>query len=645
MEISRRTFFKIGIAGGTGVAIAGASTLIPGGVKTVDWMVERNIHRDLPEEWMESVCDSCAATCPILLRKVGGNIVGVRPMAPKPCGKAYVIPQELYHPDRITSPLLNGTSVSKEAAISELTGMIRNAGAKTVLVVREHQGLSSALLRALGVSIGISAVATVGNPLREGPVDALRLATGWDEWHCRLTSAKGIVSFGWDWLQSFPNPVEAQAAFAELRKNDVGFIAVGPRLDLTAMKSRMWIPCKPGYEPLAARAIAATLIRDKQYDKLCESMGGFADIVQSLKGFDPAAWEEKCGIPAKKLLALSRVVAEKKPLCLTGRGRVEDQWQVLLLNALLGHFGESGAFRPLPEVSLPLNASGRVSSAEDIPEMIARGGNIETVILAGVNPVFESPAPIRWRDALKKVKNVVCLSSFNNETTALANLTLPIALPAESFEIYVEGGEGGVKQRRVDPVVTPSGELFSTAEVLFELAKRLNAPLGWKNLPDAASAITVRQPPSISLDLRKGTTWKAPEFSKGDFHLLLETPALIHGIGGPVHPYLLTTVAPHLREWWTTYVEINPKTAERLGLHERDAVIVENENGATIRAMARFFSGVPEDAVCLPLGLGHVCGTFAQTDGGNPAELISLRRDEGSAVPLWNLQKVNLRKA
>lgn len=54
----------------------------------------------------------------------------------------------------------------------------------------------------------------------------------------------------------------------------------------------------------------------------------------------------------------------------------------------------------------------------------------------------------------------------------------------------------------------------------------------------------------------------------------------------------MTTVGPHLREWWTTWVEVNPETAHRLHLHDKDEVIVESKAGA-IRARVKTFPGVP----------------------------------------------------
>ncbi|MDA2933092.1 hypothetical protein MYX82_01980 [Acidobacteria bacterium AH-259-D05] len=88
---------------------------------------------------------------------------------------------------------------------------------------------------------------------------------------------------------------------------------------------------------------------------------------------------------------------------------------------------------------------------------------------------------------------------------------------------------------------------------------------------------------------------------------------------------------------------MNPKTAQQLGLRDRDLVVVESEIGA-IPARVKLFAGVSPDSVCLPLGLGHRIGTFAQMEGGNPIELLRFRHDSATGVPLWNLEKVGLRK-
>ncbi|MFQ6040681.1 MAG: molybdopterin-dependent oxidoreductase [Candidatus Poribacteria bacterium] len=657
MEISRRTFLKVGLAGVAGSALTPAPHLLAGGAQKLDRLTEPNLYRDFPEEWIPSVCSACPAACPVFLRRIGSNIVGVRPSENKPCARAYTIPQELYHPDRLRAPLKargkrgsgSWQTLSRKAAIEEITSVLRESGAKTAIVIRDDSGLSFALLRAIVSALGSSYLFTYEQTFNRGPVDALQLATAWGEWRYDFSEAAGILSFGWDWLQNFSD-FSTHSAFGALRKRDAPILYVGPRLNLTAMKSNEWLACRPGFEPLAALGIAHVLAREKLYDADLNKVEGFAELTQNLEQFDLTDVAQQTGIPIRHLRKLAHTIAERRPfLCLGGRGRLEDQWALVALNALLGNIGRAGGILPEAEVALPLTATSpqNTSHVEDLPKILMEEGAIDTVLLVDVNPAFDSPAPERWRKALKRVNRVICLTSFLDETSALADLVLPLALPAERREIYLTSHEGRVIPRTIEPALPSSAELFTPAELAFEVVGHLDdkteESFRWKSLEEAARDVVARSPSVANLNFTNfDVRWSAPSFSEGEFSLLLESQSHLRPEGGRL-PYLLTTVAPHLREWWTTWVEINPITARRKGIRDHDEVAVESKTGV-IRARARIYAGVPPDAVCLPIGLGHTTGQFAQKEGGNPMELIEFQQDEQTRTPLLNIQKVTIRR-
>jgi len=695
MELSRRKLFKAGLATGAGAALLQIPKMIPGGAQTFDQLAQTDLHRDLPEEWLPSVCASCSAACPLTLRKVGENVVGVKPaqISPHPqplshaageggensplpqrgrgvggeglCARAYTIPQELVHPDRVRTPLKRAGEKGKgafqpltlEAALAEVADMLQRSGTKTAFVVRESAALSFMLLKALGHAVGAAHVLTDEWTLSQGPVDALEQATGWRHWRYDLANAGGVISFGVDWLQTHPHPVEAQKAFASLRERNAPIIFVGPRFNLTAMRSHEWIACRAGFEPLVALMLAHLLLKKRQGTT---GNDGAQQVAAALEKFDLADAERKTGVSVRRLREVAKMItsrggaslpAPQSVLCLGGRGRLQDQWAIVALNALLGNIGkETGGLIPIPDFAFA-STDGRAGRdapplhVEDVPAAIVRGRDVETLVLVGVNPAFSSPAPARWRDALKRVKNVVCLTSLIDETAMFADVVLPLAMTAEREDAYLTNAIGTPEV--VQPVLpTPAG-MISPATLAFELAKRLNVASNafpWKTLAEAAKDVTMRQPTISVFRLPSSVVdWTPPKFRDGSFNLLLETPVTLPRAEGAHLPYLLTTVGPHLREWWTTWVEVNPETAHRLRLRDREEVIVESQAGS-IRARVKTFPGVPPDAVGMALGLGHRIGAFAQKEGGNPAELVELRQDEQTRVPLWNAQKVNIRK-
>ncbi|MBI4469998.1 MAG: molybdopterin-dependent oxidoreductase [Acidobacteria bacterium] len=652
MKLTRRTLIKLGVTGGATVALAQALKQVPGAIPAVDGLMEQPFDRDLSDEWMPSVCAACPAACPVALRRVSNHIVGVRPFPSKPCQKAYIVPQELVHPDRVRESLRRDGQrgadhwrpVSRTAALEELSRIAGDDPSKTALVLREEIGLSFSLLTGLFGALGSPYLYTHEWIPGQWMVDAMEQATGWSAWGLDLARARGVISFGWDWLQSF-DPRQAQEAFARLRVTDAPIWYVGPRWNLTAMKATKWLVCRPGFEPAVALALLHVIVSENLYPKECESLEGFSKLIEQVRVLSPADLEKKTGINHAQLQPLARRIATLRPLCVAPRRRLEDQAVIVALNGLLGNIGTPGGLAALGRSSLPPAppAAPRLN-VEELPKQIAEG-RVETVILAGANPVFTSPAPSRWKEGLKQAKQVVCLSSFKNETTAFADLILPLPLWAERRDVYPYARDGRMITHVVEPALEPAPAMFDVSSLVFELAHGMGVEkerFPWQNLEEAAKALELRAPTEAKFNF-PDIGWSEPPFSEGAFHLLLEAPlALRHGEGAHL-PYLLTTVGPHLRTWWTTWVEINPETAHRLGVKDREEIILENASGS-IRAIARYFPGVPADAVCLPLGMGHATGTFAQNAGGNPAEIVAYRKNDGANVMLWDFEKVNIRR-
>lgn len=651
MDCSRRTFLRLGAAGGAGVAFATAAHMMPGGVEQADRMSEGNLHRDHPEEWVPSVCGECSSLCPLDLRRIGGNIVGVRPGREKPCARAYAIPQEIYHPDRIKTPLRRkgerGSGfwdiVSPEEIVGTLADILRRTGGKSAFVLRDDSAVSSLLAADVARAVGSSNIFTPEHPLRQEPMDGYRAVLGSPEWRYDLSNARGIVSFGWDWLQAYPASAEAQKAYARLRRRGLPMIHVGPRYDLTAMKSRRWLACRPGCSAAAAHAVIAELVRGKKLDTTAiAGAEGLEGFLREIAGFDTTAYLKMSGISRRGIEELTETIAADRPLCVTNRGRWEDQTAVVVLNALLGHVGREGGILPSPR---PFGDAPTERDVEEVPRIALDRGEFETIVLVGVNPAFASPQPSRWREALGKARQVIAFSSWMDETARSADIVLPFPLPAEKKELYRTATATGWRTHSSaaaagDGMLSPSDLFLSLIDRLGDEVRR-KCP--WKTLEEYAATLPSRIPPALAMRFPAPAVGGGYPLAEEEFHLLLDTPAALPRMEGGHLPYVLTTVGPHLRSWWTTWVEINPHAAARLGIRDRDMVVLEN-GAMSIRARAKIFSGVPADALCVPLGLGHAVGTHAQAEGGNPAEIVALIRDRHTGIPLWEGQRVKIRR-
>ncbi len=88
---------------------------------------------------------------------------------------------------------------------------------------------------------------------------------------------------------------------------------------------------------------------------------------------------------------------------------------------------------------------------------------------------------------------------------------------------------------------------------------------------------------------------------------------------------------------WSSWVELNPRTAAALGIAEGDEVWVESPRGK-LRARARLFEGLWPNAVAMPLGPGHASllswgrGTGFTAAGPNPLTLVEPRVEKYSGI-------------
>jgi len=91
---------------------------------------------------------------------------------------------------------------------------------------------------------------------------------------------------------------------------------------------------------------------------------------------------------------------------------------------------------------------------------------------------------------------------------------------------------------------------------------------------------------------------------------------------GANQPYLQEIFGPHLKEKWDSWVEINPETAQTMGIQDGDLVWIESRVGK-VKAKARLFAGTHPGCIHIPYGQGHrAYGRWAEGRGINPNDLM-----------------------
>jgi anaerobic selenocysteine-containing dehydrogenase len=159
------------------------------------------------------------------------------------------------------------------------------------------------------------------------------------------------------------------------------------------------------------------------------------------------------------------------------------------LNYLVGNIGQSGGMVFNPNPAIGGSANQRQASYRSMQSMIetAGQGGIDVLIINNTNPVFTLPSAAGLKEAMASIPMVVSLSSFMDETTAMADVILPSHTYLESWgDDMPQPGVGFSVGAVSQPVVSPLYDTRATGDIVLELARRLELgdSFPWANMED-----------------------------------------------------------------------------------------------------------------------------------------------------------------
>ena len=371
----------------------------------------------------------------------------------------------------------------------------------------------------------------------------------------------------------------------------------------------------------------------------------------------------------------------------------------------MGNLDQPGgmSFAPtLPFAQLPeLPRSLVVQSGQDYPALGQENGlpnitklaeqlsagqpyPIDVLFLYESNPLYSLPASLRFHEALEKIPLVVSFSNFMDESTSMSDLILPDHTFLESWGDSVpDPMVAGLTVGLAQPVLSPIFNTRSTPDVLLEVARALGedwrTAFPWDNfeelLKDAwqglhragasddnfesfweqvlasgkwhrESSEDVQEPvfnlsPTIRASREPAFSGAKTEFP---FHLHLYQSMSLSDGRGANQPWMQELPDPLTTVSWGSWVEINPRTAQELGIDEGNLVRVESPHGE-LQAPALLFPGVRPDTISIPAGQGHLSyGRYAESRGVNPMELLAPVVEPISGALAWSSTRVKLSK-
>ena len=623
----------------------------------------------------------------------------------KLCARGQASLQELYHPDRIQQPFKRSgargsgqfAKVSWQEALDLLTNRLKTLQKDRAM---DTLALMTPELRGTLDKLTTNFMRTFGSPHH---ISYELLAPDWLRATNRqsfgqaylpyydIAETRYLLSFGADFVESHLSPVQYGSAFGRMRQGRDTvrghFTYVGGRLSLTAASADRWMPARPGSEGTLALGMARLILAESLHDNASLAANGLSAerLAQSLSAYTLPRVAEETGLSQKTIAEVAREFATTRPSLAMAGETVSFQSNgkeairaVQLLNVIAGNLNRTGGV--YPDNAAP---EGPTNSFDELLSLVKkmRDDKIQTALIYG-DPVHTIPPATGFQDALSKVPFVVSFSSLMDDTALQADLILPDHAALESWgDVVPLAGTResviGLMQPIVNPVfdtrqfpdvlMTAAHELGGVMKTAFpyqtyldmlkaEMKAKVSAAAGSKDF-EAAWVELLQEGGLFKTSDGRGTVYRwqggipdstEPQFSgdEKEFPLHLSvypSTAFYDGRGAPL-PWLQQLPDPMTTVVWDSWVEINPKTAEELGIKFGDLVEVTSSQGS-LRVPAVIYPGIRPDMIAIPLGQGYRdMGRYAKGRGVNPLVLLVLGDTKGNAQPAWNATRVRVKR-
>lgn len=482
------------------------------------------------------------------------------------------------------------------------------------------------------------------------------------------------------------------------------FVQVESRMSQTGANADEWVPVGPGTEGALALGLAHVILANKLRPAAAGGRAG--SLIEGwstgLAAYAPEQVEQSTGVAARRVERLARELAERRPSVAIIGGSPLAQTNGLFsalavnaLNALLGSVEQPGGMFFMPQIDIArtlrpkAEATGSRGTFQPKPDdrplermaaeiLAGAESSPQALLVDGANPVFTTPRAWRVREAFQKIPYIASFGSFLDETSSLADLILPDHSFLESWaESVPESGAMVAVIGAAPPVMPPLHQTRATGDVLLEIGRRLRRPLDlpWQTFDEMLAATFAALPaPSADTDAwtdaqEKGGWWgvvpaslgvPAPVVTSGTpavtfvepqfdgdaqqfpFHFLpYASSAFLDGSLSHL-PWLQEMPDPLTSAMWSSWVEINPISAQRLGIGQGDVVEVTSAHG-TVRTSAVVSPGIAPDLLAMPVGQGHRTFTrYASGRGENPIELLAPISETATGAMAWAATRVRI---
>ena len=679
-NFSRRDFLKLAGVGAATTAVLTGCGPASRYVKREPYMEMPEYTYNGQSTFYATTCRECAAGCGLVVRTSQGRAIKTEGNANHPlnlgktCARGQATLHGLYNPDRVTDPIQRKRGSASTATLDWDSATQTVADALTKYKPNEIAFLMGTTSDHLfDLVADLSSQTGINPPVRFGALSMFESRATLAKAAENLFGESGlpffdvggaqvVFSFGANFLETWLSPVSYTRGFVGLREGQTKqrgtLVQFESRMSSTAGKADEWIPLRPGTEALVALAIG----------RLALELRG-TPMPRAFSDVDPAEAATKSGMKLETLEHLAGMFANSTGALAIPGGAALGQSNglavaeaVLALNAVADNFGKPGGvfFSALAPNQKEYQRSASVQEMQEFTQKLA-DGKFKVLFVHGVNPLFELPASLDFKKALDSVEQVISFATFPDETALESDYVFPDHHSLESwgYQRVATGSDQPVLSGS-QPVVSPFYNTRATADVLIAAAQLAGgkfasalpfkdeveflhskvAPLmseadGFFSAPDINTFMAYFQqfggwwkttdartiPNTADVFNRNLKATEAEFVGEGEFFFVpFVSPTLAEA--GANKPWLQELPDPTTTVMWNTWVEINPATAEELGLVDDDVVKIISEAGELELPVYRY-PAIRPDTVAIPFGQGHTAyGRYAEGRGVNPTDLL-----------------------
>ena len=517
MALNRRQFLTL-MGGSAGAAVFFQACGIPEKELLIDSPIE--MPEDLVtgiDNWYATSCKQCDTAEGIVVRVMEGRAKKIEGNSDYPINVGKHSPrceaglQALYHPDRISSPLVRTgprgsgeyREISWEDAIGRLTNELQN------LEDSGDQNQAVLVTNPIGGHLGLVADKFAGEfgarrftyePLETSVVRKVlydvfgqKAMPDFD-----IDNSDYVLSFGADFLSTWVSPTRYSRGYGEFRQGHDHrgkLVHIDSRFSATAANADEWIRVNPGTEGLFALSVIQSIVSEGHIsDSVVSALtGGDSDWLST---YSPENVSEEIGVTSETIIHVAEDFSHSNHALAVGGGSAAAHTNgysaikaIFSLNHVADNVGKKGGVILNPDSPVKgLEAAPAGNSFAEFQRLTEdmQSGTVKVLMVRGADLFYGLPDISGFKGRSASVPMIVSFGGMMDDTTSMADLILPehhyledwgtdIPLAGVGYELV------GFQQPVVRPFFENRGDNLGTkgfGDVLLAVAQVMQIDLG-----------------------------------------------------------------------------------------------------------------------------------------------------------------------